>query len=135
MCQMSVLALARGLLEALGGCTWPRGPVCPVVTTQWRCPQVHTGPVGQDPPPGPEGRLGSKRRAGTGWGPCCTPCLPSSGLCPKQPSVQLTSAAVLEIWPQLSSPPRESQLLTGVSGPSVAGLYRPTVQVLVQLGR
>ena len=78
----------------------------------------------------------TKRRAGTWWGPCGTPCLPRSGfLCAKQPSVRLTSAALLEICPQLSSPPGESQFLTEVSGPSVAGPCRPTVQVPVQLGR
>ena len=73
---------------------------------------------------------------GRGGGPAVLPCLPSSGfLCAKQPSVRLTSAALLEVCPQLSSPPRESQFLTGVLGSSVAGPCRPTVQVPVQLGR
>ena len=122
-------AAARGP----GGCTWPSlyVPGCHHAVT------LPTGPhrtIGEDPPPGPEDGLGSKRRAGTWWGPCGTPCLPRSGfLCAKQPSVRLPSAAVLEICPQLSSPPRESQFLTGVSGSSVAGPCRPTVQVPVQL--
>ena len=130
---MSVPALAHGLLEALGSCMWPRGPVCPAVTTQCRCPQVHAGPVREDPPLGPEDRLGSKR-AGTGGGPAVPLSLPGSGfLCAKQPRVRLTSAALLEICPHLSPLPRE--FLTGVSGSSVAGSCRPTVQVPVQLGR
>ena len=76
------------------------------------------------------------RGLGRGRGPAVPVYLPSSGfLCAKQPSVRLTSAALLEICPQLSSPPGESQFLTEVSGPSVAGPCRPTVQVPVQLGR
>ena len=74
MCQVSVPALAHGLLEALGGCMWPRGPVCPAVTTQCRCPRVHAGPVREDPPLGPEDRLGSKR-AGTAGGALLYPFL------------------------------------------------------------
>ena len=74
------------------------------------------------------------RGLGRGRGPAVPVYLPSSGfLCAKQPSVRLPSAAVLEICPQLSSPPGESQFLTEVSGPSVAGPCRPTVQVPVQL--
>ena len=94
-------AAARGP----GGCTWPSlcVPGCHHAVT------LPTGPhrtIGEDPPPGPEDGLGSKRRAGTWWGPCGTPCLPRSGfLCAKQPSVWLTSATLLEICPQLSSPP------------------------------
>ena len=71
-----------------------------------------------------------------GGGPCCALYLPGSGfLCAKQPRVRLTSAALLEICPQLSPPPGESQFLTEVSGPSVAGPSRCTVKVPVQLGR
>ena len=76
------------------------------------------------------------RGLGRGRGPAVTFYLPSSGfLCAKQPSVRLTSAALLEVCPQLSSPPCESKFLTGVLGSSVAAPCRPTVQVPVQLGR
>ena len=66
-----------------GACTWaPRSPGWLHVAQGPHVPSCHhavtlpmgphTGPVGEDPPPGPESGLGS-RRTGTGWRPCCTP--------------------------------------------------------------